>query len=123
MIRWEHGRLRTRFFQAPSPQVTLPQGVDLKALGEIGLRILGLPPREAREFADSIDWTSTLILPLPPTVGSMKRIDINGNPAVAVQYTDGSPTTMVLWTDGGRVFGIVSLLGLTDAVAMAHSVR
>jgi hypothetical protein len=123
MIRWEHEGRRTRFFQAPSPQLTLPQGVDLGALGEIGLRILGLPAADARDLAKVIDWTGTLIVPLPASVHEMRRVEINGNPGIAVRYTDRSQTAMVLWSGGGRVFGIVSLQEMSDVLEMAHSVR
>jgi hypothetical protein len=123
MIRWEHDGRRTRFFQAPSPQITLPRGVDLAALGEIGLRILGLSPSDARQFAQVIDWTGTLIVPLPASVHEMRRVDINGNPGIAVRYTDASPTSMVLWSGGGRVFGLVSLQEMSQVLEMANSVR
>ena len=123
MVRYEHQGRRTRFFQAPSPEVTLPAGVDLAALGEIGLRILGLPAQEAREFAGIIDWNNTLIVPLPSGVRSMKRVEINGDPGIAVEYTDASRTSMVLWSAAGRVFGIVSLQSMSDVLEMANSVR
>ena len=123
MIRWEHDGRRTRFFQAPSPQITLPRDVDLAALGEIGLRILGLPPADAREFATVIDWTGTLLVPLPSGVRSMKRVEISGNPGIAVEYTDSSRTNMVLWSAGGRVFGIISLQEMSQVLEMADSVR
>jgi hypothetical protein len=123
MVRYEHQGRRTRFFQAPSPEVTLPAAIDLAALGEIGLRILGLPAPEAREFAGVIDWNNTLIVPLPSGVRTMKRVEINGNPGIAVEYTDASRTSMVLWSAAGRVFGIVSLQGMSDVLEMANSVR
>jgi hypothetical protein len=123
MIRYEHRGRRTRFFQAPSPVVSLPEGVNLAALGEIGLRILGLRPVEAREFAQVIDWNSTLIVPLPNGVQSMKRVDIGGNPGIAVEYTDASRTNMVMWSAAGRVFGLISLQEMSQVLEMANSVR
>jgi hypothetical protein len=122
IVRYEHGPRRTRFFQAPSPEVTMPQGVELAALGEIGLRILGLSAADAREFSRVIDWNSTLIVPLPSGVRSMKRVEISGNPGIAVEYTDSARTNMVLWSGGGRVFGIVSLQEMSQVLEMANSV-
>ena len=44
MIRYDHRQQRrSRLFQARTPQLTLPDSIDVQALGEIGLRILGLP--------------------------------------------------------------------------------
>jgi hypothetical protein len=124
MLRYRHGTLHTRFLQAPSPAVALPGGVELAALGEIGLRILGLAPEEARQLAHSIDWASTLLVPLPPTAQSFRRLDVNGHPAVAIQHQppDQSPTNMILWSDGDRVFALMSLLNMSQVVQMALSV-
>src|SRR5262245_15334875 len=47
MVRYDHGHRRTRLFQARSPEVALPAGVRSEVLGEIGLRILGLPSADA----------------------------------------------------------------------------
>ena len=124
MIRYEHDGRRTRFFQAPSPEVTMASGIDLPALGEIGLRILGLSRAEAHDFARVIDWNSTLIVPLPAGgLSSFRQVTINGNPGIAVEYTDSSRTNMVLWSSGGRVFGLVSIQEMEQVLEMANSVR
>jgi hypothetical protein len=124
MIRFDHGGRRTRFFQAAPPEVTLPAGIDVKALGEIGLRILGLSSDEARRFADVIDWESTLMVPVPPFARDFKEIDINGHRGVLIAYQapEESPTTMVLWSTDDRVYGMVSIQGVNDVLSMANSV-
>ncbi|MPZ17457.1 MAG: hypothetical protein GEV06_06050 [Luteitalea sp.] len=125
MVRYEHGGRRTRLFQAQSPDVTMPAGVDAASLGEIGLRILGLPREEARRFAQMIDWNTTLLVPVPPTARSFKQVDIAGNPGVAIEHRppNHSPTNLVLWSSEGRVFALVSIQGMSQALAMANSVR
>lgn len=123
MLRFKHGNRHTRFLQAPSPEVALPD-VDLAALGEIGLRILGLAPREARQLAHGIDWTTTVLVPLPPRAQSFRRLDVNGHPGIAVGHVPPghSPTNTVLWSDGERVFAVISLLPMQQVVQMALSV-
>lgn len=128
MVRFESGGpspRRTRFFQAPSPEITMPAGVDSSVLGEIGLRVLGVPKDTARRFAAAIDWNTTLIVPLPPTAQSFRQIEIGGKPGVAISYQppNESPTTMLLWSDGSRVFGMLSIQSYEQVVAMADSVR
>jgi hypothetical protein len=128
MVRFETGGRsprRTRFFQAPSPEITMPPGVDSSILGEIGLRVLGVPKDTARQFAAAIDWNTTLILPVPPTAQSFRQVEIGGNPGVAIGYQppNESPTTMLLWSNGGRVFGMQSIQSYEQVVAMADSVR
>lgn len=125
MLRWRSGPRHTRFLQAPAPVVGLPAGLELAALGEIGLRILGLAPDEARQIARGLDWTSTLLVPVPPSAQSFRRIDVNGHAGLAVEFQppDQAPQNMVLWSDGERVFALMSLQGMSEVMQMALSVR
>jgi len=126
MIRYDHqnGR-RTRLLQARTPQVMRPDNIDLPALGEIGLRILGLPPAEARQFAEAIDWHTTLIVPVPPNATSFQQVDINGHRGVLIEHQprNQSPTATIVWSTPERVFALVSIQGVAEALAMATSVR
>jgi hypothetical protein len=136
-----------RFRQAQSPEITLPDGVNLPALGEIGLRILGLPADEARQFARTIDWRTTLLVPVPPGVSSFKQVDVNGHPGIAierwfeVENTGDSPgaaailkgegqrvqtrrrESVVLWSADGRVFAFEGNFSTGSFLRMALSVR
>jgi hypothetical protein len=124
-IRYDHSGRRTRLVQARSPEVTLPEGIDLQALGEIGLRILGLAPAEAKQFAQSIDWHSTLLVPVPPNASSFRQITINGHSGVVIQHQPrgGSITNTVIWSTPDRVFVLLSTQEWDQALAMASSVR
>jgi hypothetical protein len=126
MVRYDHAnRRRSRLFQARVPQVTLPASLDLAALGEIGLRILGLSPADARQFAQAIDWHSTLLVPIPPIVSSFRQVTINGRAGIVLQHqpTNQSPTRVVLWSTADRVFALVSITEVEQLLAMAESVR
>lgn len=123
MIRYEQDRWRTRFFQAPAPQVTIPSGVPLQALGEIGLRILGVPADDARRFAAATDWRSTLLVPISPKVTSVRQVAIGAGSGLAMEFSDPPRTSMVIWSSGDRVFAIVSIAGLPQVLEMANSVR
>ena len=125
MIRYGHGNRRTRLFQARTPHLTLPQSVDVQALGEIGLRILGLPAGEAKQFARALDWNTTLILPVPPAARSFRQVNINGHLGVHIEHQPPgeSPTHVLLWPAGDRVFALVSITNVEDVIAMANTVR
>jgi hypothetical protein len=124
MIRYEHGRRHSRLFQSRPPEVTMPTGIDLSVLGEIGLRILGLSAGDAHQFARSIDWQTTLVVPLPPNARSIKQIDINGHSGIAIDYQPPNEayTRMILWSTGNRVFVLVSVQSAEDTMAMATSI-
>jgi hypothetical protein len=130
MMRYERGgAFAVDFLQAQSPEVSLPDGVNLSALGEIGLRILGLSPIEAREFAQSIDWHTTLLLPIPAAATSFKQVTIDGQPGVAVERVrplpDGrrSTSSSYLWSRDGRVFVMNGVLSTIDMLKMAESLK
>ena len=126
MIRYDHqnGR-RTRLFQARTPHLTLPASIDARALGEIGLRILGLAPAEAKQFAAAIDWHTTLVVPVPPNATSFRQVDLNGHRGVLIQHQprNQSPTSTIVWSTPERVFALVSIQHVGEAMAMASSVR
>lgn len=126
MIRYDHqNNRRTRLFQARTPQLTLPNSIDVRALGEIGLRILGLPAAEAKQFAEAIDWHSTLVVPVPPNASSFQQVDVGGHRGVLIQHQprNQSPTSTIVWSTPERVFALVSIQHVAEVMAMATSVR
>jgi hypothetical protein len=125
MIRYDHGERRSRLFQARTPQLTLPDNIDVQALGEIGLRILGLAPADARQFARAIDWHTTLVMPVPPNASQFRQVNINGHLGVVIDHQprDQSPTHTVVWSTPDRVLALVTIANYDQAVLMANSVR
>ena len=131
MVRYDRGgALAVQLLQARSPAVSLPNGLDLRALGEIGLRVLGLPPVEAHEFAAAIDWQTTMIVPLPANASSFKQVNINGHPGVSIERSSRLPngssrfSTILLWSGDGMVFGLDAPgLSSADSLRMAESLR
>lgn len=126
MIRYDHqNNRRSRLFQARTPQLTLPNRIDVRALGEIGLRILGLGAAEAKQFADAIDWHTTLVVPVPPNASSFQQVDIGGHRGVLIQHQprNQSPTSTIVWSTPERVFALVSIQHVAEVMAMATSVR
>lgn len=132
-IVWERGTdaaapsyRRVSFIQVQNPVVDLPEGIGLATFGEIGLRVLGFDALEARRLAGQIDWNSTLVVPVPPTVSDFWQIEINGARGLAMETERKPgipPIRIVLWSAGGRVFELLGLYELNDMMAMANSVR
>ena len=125
------GKRRAALVQAESPEVSLPPGTDMKRLGEIGLRVLGVRPDEARRLAGVIDWNSTLLVPVLASATHFQQVSVNGARGVMLQTTstatpDGSdrgPGSVLMWTRNGRVYALLGNVGDVDMVQMAESVR
>jgi hypothetical protein len=135
------------FLQARSPEVVLPDGVDIAALAEIGLRVLGLEAVDAKRFASSVDWRSTMLVAVPGGDVRFKRVEINGNPGLLIMRNvpvgnsgdqPGVKSTltgqgdsvrktreeqMVMWSGDGMVFGITGNFSDQSVMQMAYSVR
>lgn len=123
-------RSRVLLVQGPSPDVTLPPGVDLARLGEIGLRILGLDRDEARRVAAGIDWRSTLVVPVPANAGSFREVTVQGNRGLLVTMVGTNDKgrerregATLLWTEGDRVFALAGNIDSRRLVEMAESLR
>jgi hypothetical protein len=122
------------FLQARSPEVELPEGVEIEALAEIGLRILGFGAAEAKRFAQVIDWRSTMLVPIPAGDARFKRVDINGRPGLLVARTvpatgSASPAPparevqMLIWSADGMVYAIRGNFRDESVLRMAYSTR
>lgn len=115
--------------QGPSPEVSVPAGLDVVRLAEVGLRVLGLDAGEARRVARSTDWRGTLLVPVPLNASTFRQVTVHGQPGLLVTRATRSSQgrkregTLVLWTEGGRVYGLKSTLGPGDALQVAESVR
>ena len=91
------------FMQAESPLVEYPDDVDPAVLGEALLQVLGTEPREARRIARSIDWASTLLLPIPREMVTFNEVTVDGVTGVALQPLDGQGGAL-LWQKEGKVY-------------------
>jgi hypothetical protein len=123
------GSHRVDLTQARYPEVGLPPGADLSRLGEVGLRVLGLDAFEARRIAGSIDWRSTLVVPVPLNASTFRPVTIRGRDGLLVTTSrrseDGSTRdgSIVMWSEGEQLFALTTNLGGPDAVVMAESVQ
>ncbi len=132
------------FAQSPSPEIELPPGVDIVRLGEIGLRIAGLDPDEARRFAQTIDWHSTLLVPVPARASEFREVDVRGEKGLLIEVserasgpvgrsdTGGRSGTrrrlahggsILLWSDADRVYALQGEGRDLDLVQMANTVQ
>jgi hypothetical protein len=125
------GRRFAALVQAESPEVSLPPGVDLPRLGEIGLRLLGVESSEAHRLSRVIDWRSTMLVPVVASATRFQQVSVNGARGVLLETSstatpeggDHGPGRVLMWTRDGRVYAVLSNLSSVDLVQMAESVR
>jgi hypothetical protein len=107
------------FMQAESPLVEYPADVDPAVLGEALLQVLGTEPREARRIARSIDWASTLLLPIPREMVTFREVTIDGVSGAALEPLDGQGGAL-LWQKEGKVYMLTSEGSVEDLLLLVE---
>ncbi len=112
--------------QARNPEMTLPGDIEPAEIALVGLRILGLDPDEAYRLAWTIDWRSTLLLPIPAAQARFEDITIGGSDGLLIVPTNEEregAMTMVLWANNQRVFAIGGNLSAPELLEMARTTQ
>ncbi len=110
--------------QGPSPLVSVPSDLNIEQLAEIGLQLAGMSPSQAKEFCQTINWKSTLVLPLPRYVRSYDVIDVDGTQGTLINNPGGrGPSYTLVWVKNGMVYSLVGSGNSSEAVALANSLK
>lgn len=118
MQQWDDG---TMLVQTLSPIVDYPSGIDPNLLGGALLQLLGLSESESARLAAQIDWTSTLVLPVPTDVGTFEEVTVQGVSGLYISSADG--ISGILWQKDGNVY-VLTRTGEKDAlVALANQMQ
>ena len=105
--------------QIPSPEVSAPASLDLARLAQIGFEFTGMSPEEAAEFTNTIDWTSTLVVPIPRNATSSEQVTVDGVTGALIERTiedgDDAPRFALFWVKDGIIYTIGGLGDQADA--------
>ncbi len=105
--------------QIPSPTVTTPPDVDVAQLAEIGLQLTGMTPQQAHDYSQTVDWTSTLVIPVPRNAASYQQVTVDGVTGYLIQRpSDDAPEYALVWVKDGIIYSI-GALGSDSAKALA----
>lgn len=125
------GRPRSRtlrncvtFVQIPSPSVDVPAGVNLAELAQIGLQVTGMSAEEAQAFTQSIDWTSTLVLPIPRNAIVNREVQVDGVTGQLLSATEGGEAFgyyTLIWTKDGILYSLSGFNSAEAGLALANS--
>ena len=109
--------------QIPSPTVNAPAGVDIAQLAQIGLEFTGMTPEEAAAFTETVDWTSTLVVPIPKNAAVYEQVQVDGVTGTLIQRpADDAPQFALLWVKDGIIYAISGLgSNSQQALEMANS--
>ncbi len=111
--------------QVPSPTVDTPPDLNIAQLAEIGLQFTGMSAAEARQVSQSIDWTSTLVIPFPRNAGTYEQVSVDGVTGTLISRggSEGASHYSLIWVKNGIVYGLTGLGTGDQAVALAQSIQ
>jgi hypothetical protein len=116
--------------QAQSPTVvTLPE-LNLQQIAEFGLQLTGMTAEQAHTFSQTVDWTSTLAIPVPRDAGSYETVSVNGAKGILitglareVRGVKRPPSYALLWAKNGMIYSVAGFGNPGMAVPVAESLR
>ncbi len=111
--------------EIPSPTVKAPASVDVAQLAQIGLEFTGMTPEQAKAFTDTVDWTSSLVVPIPKNAATYKQVPVDGVTGTLIQRpADDAPQYALLWVKNGIIYAIGGLgSDSAKAIEMANSLK
>jgi len=125
-VQWSQLRTCIILAQIPSPSVIAPPNLDVAELAQIGLQFTGMTAEEARAFSDTVDWTSTLVVPLPRNGHEYKQVEVDGVTGNLIYRVadDGVPERYtLLWVKNGIVYALSGFDDVDKGLAIANSLK
>ena len=93
--------------QIPSPTVDTPPNLNVEQLAELGLQFTGMSAANAHAYAQTVDWTSTLVIPIPRNAAQYKQVQVDGVTGYLIQRpVDDAPQYALVWVKNGIVYAI-----------------
>ncbi|MGE5072245.1 MAG: anti-sigma factor family protein [Anaerolineae bacterium] len=111
--------------EIPSPEVNAPANVDVAQIAQLGLEFTGMTSEEAAAFTQTVDWTSTLVVPIPKNAARYKQVQVDGVTGTLIQRpADDAPQFLLIWIKDGIVYSIGGLgTNSQQAIDMANSLK
>ena len=114
----------TLLVQVPSPNIDAPPTLPINEVGQAALQLLGMSAEEAASFSEKIDWTTTLLVPVP--VGSnYQEVTVQGVPGTIFfgRYDSGRTQYNLMWVKNGIVYILSGPGNVYDALDLANSLQ
>ena len=114
----------TTLIQMPSPTISTPPGLDIQKIGEAYLQVMGMNQAEAEQFARTVDWTSTFVIPMPRYAAEYKEVTVDGVPGTLILNQEQGPAQyLLMWVKDGIVYALTGPGSENAALSIASSLK
>jgi hypothetical protein len=114
------------FAQVPSPTVSVPPNLNIAEVAEAGLEVGGMSPAQAQALVQSVDWTSTLVIPVPHEGGSLQKEQVDGVEGTLISAPPRGRRPQgytLIWTKDGVIYSLAGFGDGSQAVELADSLE
>jgi len=114
----------TVLLQSQTPTIEAPPGVDINQAGQILLQALGMTSAEAEEFSSTVNWATTLVVPIPSDV-DYHNITVEGVDSIFLEnnYGTGKSVYSLLWLKDGILHALIGDGNLAEALESVSSLE
>jgi hypothetical protein len=113
----------TRLVQLNSPTIDAPDRFPVVQLGEAMLQVLGLSPDQAKQFSQSIDWTTTLVIPVPTGKDvTSSDVTVDGVKGTLVSSSAQGQYT-IFWIKDNRVYALSGWGDSSEGLDLANNLE
>jgi hypothetical protein len=112
--------------QARSPDVSFPAGLDLSKLAYAGLRVLGMSRDEAYRMSVTIDWRTTLIVPVPSKALAYRPMNVAGNEGLLIEGVAANetwPGGVLMWSAGEQTYAVAGAVSGEELLEIAQTLQ
>ena len=120
------GERSVHVIQARSPDVSFPAGIDLSKLAYAGLRVLGMSRDEAYRMSVTVDWRSTLIVPVPSQAVAYRPINVAGNEGLLIEglaQNEIHPGGVLMWSSGEQTYAVAGAVSGEELLEIAQNLQ
>ena len=120
------GERSVHVIQSRSPDVAFPAGIDPSKLAYAALRVLGMSRDEAYRMSVTIDWRSTLIVPVPAKAVSYRPINVSGNDGLLIEglaQNETYPGGVLMWAAGDQTFAVAGAASGEELLEIAQNLQ
>jgi hypothetical protein len=108
-----------------SPTASAPADLNPAELAQVALQFAGLSATEAANFTQTVDWTTTFVLPILHGEANYERAHVNGIEAVLLRpkLSGTSSRFDLVWVDNGILYSLTGTGDDTAAVNTAEKIE
>jgi hypothetical protein len=115
----------TTLAQMSSPIISAPPGLDIQKIGEAFLQLMGMTAEEAAQFSQTVDWTTTLVIPIPRYATTYREIPVDGvtGTLIVEELENHDAQYLLIWVKDGILYSLTGPGDGSSAASVADTMQ